>query len=570
MSMPMNRSGLRLWPAWVILLIQAGAITYSLTAEFDNFSRFVAMMAGPLLCLVLFLVFWLGFSRLPSRYKWGLLGVSVLSAAIVGVLIHSSVRSAMWIYGVPLSMVLATLGLHFFSGRSFRAMATLLIAGWLPFLPARLDGFDGSYFPEFSWRWSPTLEERSAMAREKSPAAPVAPLSLADEVASTDWPGFRGSQRDSRVRSVTIRADWSKKPPQEVWRIPVGPGWSSFAVVGDWLFTQEQMGADEAVVCYSAATGKEVWRSVERARFEEIVAGPGPRATPTYAAGKILAQGAMGHVHCLDAKTGKVLWKHDLMEELGARLPEWGFSGSPLVVDGLAIVFADGKDKQGLIAYKVEDGPQAWRILCPGMNFSSAQLMSMGEKTCVVFAAGEEIVCLEAASGQPLFKYRPQGWRAAPMVQPQQLDDRSLVVALGDGVGTTRLVVNTASEAWTVREEWSSKALKPAFNDYVYFQRNLYGFDQNIFTCVNAETGDRQWKKGRYGFGQVLLFEEQGLLVILAESGEIVLLKCDPKENRELGRLAVLDGKTWNHPAFAAGRLYVRNGAEAVCLDLSP
>src|SRR5262249_625934 len=139
-----------------------------------------------------------------------------------------------------------------------------------------------------------------------------------------DWPGFRGKDRDGRYKGARIATDWDERPPRQVWRQRVGPGWSSFAVVGTRLYTQEQRGPNEAVVCYDAGSGAELWSHEDAARFSETMAGPGPRATPTFHEGKIYAQGATGKLNCLDAATGRVLWSHDVAADSGAALPLWG------------------------------------------------------------------------------------------------------------------------------------------------------------------------------------------------------------------------------------------------------
>jgi outer membrane protein assembly factor BamB len=566
---------IRLWPAIGILLLQAGTIVYSVTAEFSNFPRFMAMMGGPALCLLLFLGYWFVLSRVPWSNRGLLPILSLVTALVVCWMAAPTTRATMWMYGVPLTLLLMTIGSAldprmYGPGKPLLA-SSLVVAGWLPFLLVRLDGFDGSYFPEFAWRWSPTAEQRMALERPKSVASPSESAAAAPKLTAEDWPGFRGAQRDSRVRGVTINNDWQRKPPREVWKIAVGPAWSSFAVVGDWLYTQEQFGEEEGVVCYDAATGVERWRHQDVARFSEIVAGPGPRATPTYHDGRLYTLGAEANFNCLDPVTGQVLWSHDLMQEIGAKLPEWGFAASPLCVADQVIVFANGTEDRGLVAYHAITGEPTWHVPCDGgMNFSSAQWAELEGKSCVLFAGGKGLLAIAPETGEILWRFAPPDWNAAPMVQPQALDDASILVALGDGVGTARVGVALTEDTWNATSQWTSRQLKPAFNDYVYHNGALYGFDQNLFVCVDAATGLRHWKKGRYGFGQALLFEEQGLVLVLSETGELVLLDCNTKEHREVGRMAAIEGKTWNHPAFARGKLYVRNGEQAACIDLSP
>jgi outer membrane protein assembly factor BamB len=567
---------LRIWPAVVVIALQAGAIIYSITPEFDNFSRFVAMMAGPALSLLLFFVYWFGFSRVPLRQKLVVPAFAITFGILVAFISDPSARPAQWMYGVPLSMLLVSIGLFFTGGRPeidrLPLMLLLVSLASIPFALVRLDGFTGDYHPEFAWRWSPTAEQQLAKRRTMPTNGATDLESKTVPLSSTreDWPGFRGALRDSRVQGAKINIRWDQKPPKVIWKGEVGPGWSSFCIVGDNLYTQEQFGEEEAVVCYDAGTGKERWRHNDQARFNELVAGPGPRGTPTFADGRIYTFGAMANLNCLDATTGAVLWARSLMKEIDAKLPEWGFASSPLVAEGVVIVYANGKDDHGLVAYKAENGEPAWHLPCGGMNFSSPQPVTLAGQEAIVFTGRSDTFAVQPSTGKVLWRYAASGQVAESMIQPQQIDSSSLVVGLGDGMGTALLKVTQTNDNWSVSQRWTSKSLKPSFNDFVFHQGTLYGFDQNIFAAIDAKTGKRLWKKGRYGFGQVLLFEDQGVMIVLEESGDLVLIACDPNEHHELGRAPALEGKTWNHPAFSRNRLFVRNGVEAVCMDLSP
>jgi outer membrane protein assembly factor BamB len=364
--------------------------------------------------------------------------------------------------------------------------------------------------------------------------------------------------------------NWKTSPPREVWRTATGPAWSSFAYVSGRLFTQEQRGEDELISCYDASDGSLIWGHTEAARFTEVVSGPGPRATPTFYNGRVYAYGAKGILCALDAASGKLIWRRDLMKEVGARLPMWGFSSSPLVLGKAVIVHADGDGDNGLIAFDPVAGEPMWRVSSKGMNFSSAQPVELDGKPFAVFADEGGLIAIDPTSGTVAWKFTPSGWKGPAIVQMQQIDETSLIVPLGDGIGTARLDVAYEDDQWKVTERWSSNRLKPTFNDFVYHQGFLYGFDRNIFTCVDAENGNRKWKRGRYGFGQVVLLADRSQLIVAAENGAAVLLDADPSGHSELGSVKVVSGKTWNHPIVADGNLFLRNGSETVCLELVP
>jgi outer membrane protein assembly factor BamB len=565
---------LRFWPAIPILITQAVALAITVTAEIDNRTRFLVMMLAPMACTVCFAIWWFALNRAGWRER--LIVAAAGAAGLIATVVvgDRSIHVPLWIYGMPLAMLLVTsgswLGRAWPARRRMRTTAVLVLLGWSWFPLLRLDGFDGSYWPEFSWRWRPTTEERLATAT--SNAAPsteatgeqVEPITI----APGDWPSFRGPNRDSRVTGATISADWTAAPPRLVWRIPIGPGWSSFAVAGKRLYTQEQRGDQEAVVCYDADTGREIWRHNDATRFNEIVAGPGPRATPTISDGRLYTYGAKATLNCLNAADGQCLWHRDLMAEIGAALPIWGFASSPLVVDGQVIVYAGGTEGRGLVAYDATTGEPRWHIPGADMNFASASPATLHGQPCVLFATDKALLAIAPSTGAILWNTTPSGWDGPSMVQPQVIDESGIIVPLGDGVGVARVDVSHSAGTWSVTERWSTRQFKPSYNDFVFHSGHLFGFDQNIFACLDAATGKRAWKQGRYGFGQVLLFADQGLLVVLTETGELVLLAADPARHRELGRIQAISGKTWNHPAFAHGRLYVRNGAEAACFDV--
>ncbi|MEM7587358.1 MAG: PQQ-binding-like beta-propeller repeat protein [Acidobacteriota bacterium] len=562
-----SSQAVRLWPAWVILALQAVAMILTITPSINNATRFYFMMLGPVMCLLLFLI-WLFFaSRIPLKERLLTFAGLVVLGLAAGFAADPSVRIAVWIYGIPLAMLAITVGLFIgreaSSGRrlSFVLAGTTIAFGLLNLV--RLGGFTGDYLPEMTWRWASSYEE--VLTGVAEPGDRPATIT-----ATTDWPGFRGPERDGKAPGFDTPLDWKTSPPQEAWRISIGPGWSSFAHASGRLYTQEQRGESEVVSCYDAASGETIWQHVSPVRFNEVVAGPGPRATPTVDDGRVFALGATGLLSALDAETGRQLWQHDLVAKVEAMPPVWGFSGSPLVASGAVIVYAGGKGDHGLVAYAVATGEPAWQIASNGMNFSSAQLMRLAGQELVLFADGTGVTAIDPANGDVAWRFKPSEWGGPPIVQAQQLSPDELVVSLGDGAGVARLEATWAGGAWKVRELWSSRGLKPSFNDFVYHNGFLYGFDQNIFACVDAATGERRWKRGRYGFGQQVLLTASSQIIVITEKGELVLLDANPDEHTELARLPMLEGKTWNHPIVAEQRLIVRNGREAVSLELAP
>ena len=272
--------------------------------------------------------------------------------------------------------------------------AILIACGALTLV--RTNGLTGDAGSDFEWRWTPTAEERLlaqagderlAAARgagtdiqpEASPSTLLGVAAnckphprmhgrdeLSDETApalpSTStggaWPGFRGPARDSVVHGVRIETDWSRTPPLELWRKPIGPGWSSFSVAGNRFFTQEQRGDDEIVSAYNVKTGEPVWRHRDAERFWESNAGAGPRATPTLSNGRVYTLGATGILNALDARDGSVIWSRNAATDTGTKVPDWGIASSPLVVGDAVIAATAGS----LAAYESPPESRAGRV----------------------------------------------------------------------------------------------------------------------------------------------------------------------------------------------------------------
>ncbi|MDB5357307.1 MAG: repeat-like protein [Phycisphaerales bacterium] len=540
--------------------------------DIQSFVWFLATMAAYLIMTLLFLIWW--FTR--RSFTWSQRFMAVGGALVLGVLAGylSTIRPPFFLFLFGLPLVLGVWSAWFLAtcGRGGRLRMGGLIgcfmAAWGVFLPIRVNGLQGNMRADVHWRWTPTADELFLAGHSaQAAAATTQPAGKRLELRPGDWPGFRGQGRDGVARGVSIALDWSQSPPTVLWRQRVGPAWSSMAVVDGFVFTQEQRGQREAVVCRDALTGREVWVHDEPARFDEATSGPGPRATPTFADGKIIAQGALGMLVCLDAASGRLIWSRDIRADSGAALPIWGFSNSPLVVGDRVIIFAGGEGKKGLLAYSLDGGPPVWTADAGKVSYASPQQFDLGAERQVLIFTNEGLFAIDPASGSIRWQVPMQGAVGVPSVlQACRVGPDSLALGNGAAFGVER--VQVSSDARSATRGWATPRVKPAFSDMVYHSGCIYGFDGTVFCCVDASSGERHWRDGRYGAGQVLLLAEQGVMIVTSEDGQAILLRCNPQRSEELGRVPAVTGKTWNHAAVAQDRLYVRSDGEMVCLQL--
>lgn len=566
---------LRTWPAILLLAVMGGMWVLAAVAEPDQPNLSLISLIGRLLAGLLLVVWWLFASRATRKER---LGGTVGILVVVGltyVLLHPSMGiPGMILIAVPAG--LAAFGLAAVACCKMEAprrTALILTATACVFGAALLFRSEGMWSDgtlALQWRWSPNTEEqRIENDAFVIAAADVTPLDATASayLESPAWPEFRGTGRASRQHGPRLATDWDANPPEERWRIPMGPAWSSFVVAGNLLFTQEQRGDREAVTCYGTASGQLHWITEVASRFSDPLGGPGPRATPTLHDASLYVMGAEGLLLRLDALTGEIDWEVDLRAVADRDPPAWGFSSSPLVIDGRVIVHAGGEGDKGVLAFDVATGKLQWSAPSGDHTYSSPQQAAIGGKAVVLMLTNTGLNVLEPATGASLLDYgwAHGGYRA---LQPQALDDGSLLLPSGMGTGTRRLKITDAGGTLSAEEVWTDSGLRPDFNDSVILDGYAYGFDGGRFICFNLETGERMWKGGNYGKGQVLLLADAAQLLVTAEKGDVVLLEANPEKHVELTRFRAFGGKTWNHPVLVEDHLYVRNAEEAACYRL--
>jgi outer membrane protein assembly factor BamB len=602
---------LRLWPAVAIAIVQLLVMLGGpLVAPDANLP--IGMLGGVVGAFDI-VVWWVCFSRAPWSERVGAIVLMIGAVFATRSVVHESIAGAgqgmlVVILQAPyLSLALvvwAVAGRHLRDGVRRASFVAAILLACAPFALIRTAGIRGGG-SEFHWRWTPTPEQRllaqageeptplppstappssaaptgiprqtpTAKASVTPAAAPAAPVAKKKTEAAApgatetpaEWPGFRGPARDSVIRGVRIDTDWTKSPPVALWRRPIGPGWSSFAVRGDLLYTQEQRGDDEVVSCYRMSTGEPVWRHRDAVRFYESNGGAGPRATPTLSRGRVYTLGATAVLNALDAGSGKVVWSRNAASDTGRKIPEWGIASSPLVVDDIVVVAVSGT----LAAYDLATGKPRWVGPQHGGSYSSPQLATIDGVAQILLLSAPGAVSVAPADGSLLWEY---SWEGGAIVQPALTANGDVLInamAMTGGMGTRRIAVAHGPRGWTAEERWTSNGLKPYFNDFVVHNGHAFGFDGSILACIDLQDGKRKWKGGRYGNGQLILLADQDLLLVLTEDGELALVRATPDQFTEVARVPALDAKTWNHPVLVGDVLLVRNGQEMAAFRLS-
>ena len=505
-----SRPPIRWWAAVVILSLgMLALLIVRLVPSAQLQVRNIILLVLALVTVFLLVVWWLFASRSPWRVR---LGVFAIFLAIVGSL-----------------------------------------AGSL-----RYRGVTGDFLPILEARWT----RSSASAFEKGVDNPAL-----NHSGRADFPQYLGPNRNAVIDSGTeLAREWEKQPPQVLWRQPIGPAWSGFAIVGNRAVTFEQRGESEVVVCLDVLTGKLLWEHADTARFASSLGDVGPRSTPTISGGRVFTYGATGITNCLDLVTGRLIWQRKMSEDAPKGRPEWGYAGSPLILGDKVIVSAGQSHEKSLFAYRVTDGKLVWRNGSRPAEYSSPAFVTLaGVPQIVSF----NMICITSHNpdtGEILWEY-PWGVRQPCCAQPVPVGANRVVFSSGYGVGSELLEIQRdAAGKLSPQSLWKTGNLKAKLASFVHRDGYLYGLDDGTLTCVDLQDGSRKWKAGRYGHGQILFVGD--VLLVTAENGEIILLAPTPDAPNEIARFRVFNAKTWNPPALSGDILLMRTDQEIACIRL--
>jgi outer membrane protein assembly factor BamB len=393
------------------------------------------------------------------------------------------------------------------------------------------------------------------------------------------WPQFLGPRRDGIVRETGLNLDWDAKPPKTLWKVPIGNGFSSTIIVGDRIYTQAKREQMDGVVCFDAADGKELWyHAAVPSYLDKQKHGPGPRSTPVYHHGKLYCLFAMGELLCLTAD-GKKVWEVDTFKDTGAENPAgqylyWGVSLSPIIEGDLVIVQPGGNKGNSVAAYHKETGKRVWSAGDDPAGYASPIAITFAGQRQIIMPTGQSILGIEPTKGTVLWRYGFGNKFNATCASPVWADDL-LFVSAAYGVGSVvlQLVPPGKDDAkWSVREQWKTKkTMQNLMATSMIVDGHIYGCHGDLsaffLRCLDLKTGDVKWEKraqSRYG---LLAFEKH--ILCMSERGDLMLVEAQPRSCEVRGELPnLLKYKTWAMPAFAEGKLYLRDDRHLLCLDL--
>ena len=400
---------------------------------------------------------------------------------------------------------------------------------------------------------------------------------------ATEWPQWRGPNRDGISDEVGLLKEWSSDGPKVLWKVPLGEGFSGISISQGRVYTMFSKGNDEFVVCLDATDGAEIWRFRSDKNYHEGQGGNGPRATPTIDGDLLYTISAYGKLYALNAASGQEIWSHDLQQKFGSNMPRWGFSTSPLVDGELLLIEVGGKGEKSIVAFNKNSGDVVWSSHKDKLGYSSPIAITVKGVRQIICFTGTKLVSVSPTDGTIYWKYP---WKtgydvnaATPVFIPPDkvfissgydkgaavLQIRVFVSPDNDRAATEQIKENQGIVR--IKEIWKNRKMKNQFATSVLHENYLYGFDNSILKCIEANTGEEQWKSREFGKGTVILAD--GHLIILSDRGKLGLAEATPTGYIERASTKVMSGLCWTVPTLADGKLYVRNETEMVCLDMT-
>jgi len=378
-------------------------------------------------------------------------------------------------------------------------------------------------------------------------------------VFAQDWPQWRGPNRDGKVSGFKAPQKWPNELSQK-WKVTVGSGDSTPALVGNKLYVFARQGEDEVTLCLDASNGQELWKDKYAAQAVTGAAArhPGPRSSPAVVDGKVVTLGVGGVLSCLDAGTGKLVWRKDPFPKV---VPNFFAATSPIIVDGMVIAHLGGPGNGAIIAYDLASGEEKWRWGDEGPDYGSPALLMVAGTKQIATPTEKSVVGISAANGKLLWQLASVPPSRAYNAATPIVDGQTVIYA-AKGRGTKALKIEKQGEGFTAKELWSNAELGVQYNTPVLKDGLLFGLSDggNLF-CIDARTGQTAWtdptQRDRSGFGPVV--DAGSVLLALPSSAELIVFKADGKEYAELAKIKVSDTATYAHPVVAGNRIFIKD-----------
>ena len=383
--------------------------------------------------------------------------------------------------------------------------------------------------------------------------------------ARADWPQWLGPDRTGISTETGFLKTWPKNGPEVLWQKNLGVGFSGISVADGRVFTMFAKGDDEFVVCLNEESGEEIWRFRTGGMYEEWQGGDGPRSQPTVDGDRVYVLGAEGRLYALNAGNGEAIWSVNLVDGLGGRLPRFGFSTSPLVEGDF--LYLEAATRGGtFLALRRDDGKVAWASQNDVASYSSPIAVDLAGARQVIYFSGDALVGLSPADGSLYWRYPWKTSYDLNIATPIFVPPDRIFISSGYDHGAALLRIQAGGGGFSVTRVWESRRMKNHFGTSVLVGDYLYGFDNAILKCIEAQTGKEQWKHRGYGKG-ALMFAD-GHLLLLSDDGRLALARATPDGFEEKAGAQVLSGRSWTMPTLANGRVFVRDMRKIVCLDL--
>jgi outer membrane protein assembly factor BamB len=395
---------------------------------------------------------------------------------------------------------------------------------------------------------------------------PLLALTYCASAFCADWPQWRGPHRDGISVETGLLGSWPVSGPPLLWKTQgLGEGYSAFAVVGDRLFTQGQLGSQEFVVAFDTNTGKQIWKTPSGRAFREQ-RGHGPRGTPTVDGTRLYALAADGTLLCLDTATGERVWGMNLMEKFGGRVPTWGISESPLV-DGDRVIVTPGGPGASVVALEKSKGDLIWKSQSDPAGYSSPMPFDIGGSRKVVVFTAQGAIALDLKNGELQWRYNKVSNRTANIATPI-VHDGYIFLSSDYGTGCALLKLASAAGRVDASEVYFNRDMRNHYSSSVLIGDHIYGFSSGILTAMKFLSGEVAWRDRSVGKGSVTYAE--GRLYALSEDGVVGLIEATPQGYKEKSRFEIRKGSypTWTPPVIANGKLYLREQDNLYCYNI--